>query len=193
MPEDPDSWARLFYLVMLGAFLASFFLFGQRQKMSHTLQQAAIWGMIFVFVIIAYGFKDILKSQLFPGDPVAYGESLELRRSADGHFYANALVNGQPVEFVVDTGASQIVLSQEDARSVGINPDALNYVGRAYTANGEVSTAPVRLDLLEFGNYRDTNVAASVNGGQLSGSLLGMSYLGQYRIEIDGKRMILTR
>lgn len=192
--DNPDDYARLFYLVLLGMFVASYFLYDQRQKMSQTLQQAAIWGVIFTFVIIAYGFRDVLKSQLFPADPVAVGaDRIALHRARDGHFYANALVNGRPVEFIVDTGASTIVFSREDAARIGLDPDRLNYFGRADTANGTVATAPVRLDSLQLGDFRDFDVEAAVNGGELDGSLLGMSYLSRYRIEIDGNRLTLSR
>ncbi len=192
--DTPDDTARLFYLILLGMFVASYFLYDQRQKMSTTLQQAAIWGVIFTFVIIAYGFKDTLKSQLFPATPVALsGDRIALTRASDGHFYVTAQVNGTPVEFVVDTGASSVVLTREDARDAGFNPATLRYLGRAFTANGEVATAEIRLESFQLGDFRDTNIEASVNAGEMSGSLLGMSYLSRYRIEIDGNRLILTR
>ena len=96
--------------------------------------------------------------------------------------------------FGVDTGATQIVLSKEDARSAGLDVDDLVYLGRAYTANGEVRTAPVRLDRFTIGPIEDTNVRAVVNDGAMEGSLLGMDYLQRFSsVEIGGGKLVLTR
>ena len=103
-------------------------------------------------------------------------------------------VNGVPIEFVVDTGASQLVLTERDARRAGIDISNLAFTGRANTANGTVKTAPVRLDEIRFGGISDRNIAAVVNGGEMTQSLLGMSYLESFgRIEISGGRLILER
>ena len=192
--QDADDYARLFYLVLLGMFVASYFLYDQRQKMSQTLQQAAIWGVIFVFVIIGYGFKDVFMGQVFTSDPQSISENaLALTRARDGHFYANVEVNGTMIEFVVDTGASDIVLTREDAIRVGIEPTSLRFSGRAETANGTVPVAQVWLENVRLGKFSESNVPASVNGGPMFGSLLGMSFLQNYRIEIDGRQMLLSR
>ena len=103
-------------------------------------------------------------------------------------------VNGTPVQFVVDTGATDIVLSQKDAERVGIETDSLPYLGTANTANGRVQTARVRLEEVALGDIRDTNVAAVVNGGEMQGSLLGMAYLNRFaEVTFGGGKMILTR
>ena len=115
-------------------------------------------------------------------------------RSADGHYRLTIEVNGTPIEFVVDTGASNVVLSKEDAVRVGLDPDTLPFFGRALTANGEVRTAPVVLDELRLGALVDEGVAAQVNGGELNQSLLGMSYLDHWQeITIRGGELILQR
>jgi aspartyl protease family protein len=103
-------------------------------------------------------------------------------------------VNGTPVEFVVDTGATGVVLSQRDADRVGLDAANLVYLGRAMTANGEVRTAPVRLDSMALGGIVDRNIPAWVNEGALDTSLLGMTYLQRWtRIEIAQDELILTR
>jgi aspartyl protease family protein len=102
--------------------------------------------------------------------------------------------NGTPVEFVVDTGATDIVLSRQDAAKIGIDLDGLVYTGMANTANGTVRSAPVRLDTLNLDGIVDRGVRAWVNEGEMFGSLLGMAYLERYeRIEIAGDRLVLER
>jgi len=109
-----DDIAYLSYLGILLFFIGSGFLYSRRGRLSQTLQQAAIWGLIFVAVIIAYGFSDTLQSQLFPSraSQISAG-SYALERQSDGHFYLTLKVNSKAVEFIVDTGATQIVLSKE--------------------------------------------------------------------------------
>jgi aspartyl protease family protein len=104
------------------------------------------------------------------------------------------LVNGTPVRFVVDTGASQVVLTQKDAENAGIALADLVYSGRANTANGRVRIAPVRLDSIDVDGVEMRNIRASVNEGQMGTSLLGMTYLERFsRIEIAGGALVLHR
>ena len=98
------------------------------------------------------------------------------------------------VDFVVDTGATDIVLSQADASRIGLDLGQLAFTGRASTANGIVETARVTLDKIEIANVIDRNVSAIVNKGELFGSLLGMGYLQRWgRIEIENGVLSLTR
>jgi aspartyl protease family protein len=95
--------------------------------------------------------------------------------------------------FMVDTGASGLVLSLEDAERLGIAPDSLMFLGEANTANGVVRTAQVTLPLIELGPFRNENFRAYVTEGEMEGSLLGMDYLRQFRMEFTGNRMILRQ
>lgn len=195
LPDNPWDQARFFYLVLLLLLVASFFLFGPRQRFSRSVRDFAIWVLIFAMVVIAYGFRDVLLASLFPQSALEVaGGALELRRAPDGHFHARADVNGTAVRFIVDTGASEVVLSRQDAARAGIDLAGLSFTGRARTANGLVATAPVRLDSLSLGGLVDRNVPARVNAGELDASLLGMSYLDRFAsIEISGDRMLLRR
>ena len=95
---------------------------------------------------------------------------------------------------MIDTGASDVVLTQSDASQIGLNPNSLNYFGRAMTANGEVRTAPVELETVALGDVVDKNVTAWVNQGDQDQSLLGMAYLQRWsHIEIGNNSLILTR
>jgi aspartyl protease family protein len=187
--------AYLFYMILLLIGVGGGFLFSRREKISQTLQQALVWVLIFVGVITAYGFKDVFTAQVFPSTAMQNGNgSVTLSRADDGHFYANIKINDRYVEFVIDTGASAIVLSKQDAEHIGISTDNLNYLGKAETANGTVSTAFIRLDVVKLGNIIDYDLPASVNGGELFGSLLGMDYINLFReFKINGDRLTLTR
>ncbi len=115
-----------------------------------------------------------------------------LRRSFDGHFYSDVEVEGTPVRFVVDTGATVVILTRDDARKIGLDPDALDYSGRARTANGEVRMAPVTLKEMTLSGVTMNNVRAAVNGGRLDTSLLGMSFLRRFDgVEMRDNRMVL--
>lgn len=189
-----DQLANLAYLGLLGAAIAAMFFLGNRQNLGKTAQQAAIWGLIFVGVVAAVGMWGDLRDQISPRQSVIGENRIEIPRSRDGHYYLTLDVNGVAVDFVVDTGASQVVLTQADAKRVGINTADLRYIGTANTANGTVRTAPVWLASVSLGGMTDTDVRAVVNEGQMDGSLLGMTYLGLFgRIEIADGKLILSR
>jgi aspartyl protease family protein len=190
-----DDTARLIYLVLLGCVIGGYFFLSGRQRVGETARAAALWGFIFIGVIVAYGLWNDVQRTVSPQQTV-FSEAgmIEAPRRSDGHFYLTLSVDGTPVEFVVDTGATDVVLSKDDARRVGIDPDRLVYGGRALTANGEVRTARVRLPNVRIGDVDEGTVRASVNDGDLSVSLLGMSYLERFdRIEISGDRLLLER
>lgn len=192
-----DETARLIYLGLFGVVIAGSYLVANRSRMGQTMQMAAIWGFIFIGVVLVYGIWDDLQRTLIPSQVVAVdGDSVmvDVPRSADGHYHLTLDVNGEAIRFVVDTGASDLVLTRDDAERAGIDVDALRFLGRAFTANGTVETADIRLDAVSLGEIADTDVRAVVNGGEMSQSLLGMSYLQSFgRIEIEGDRLRLIR
>lgn len=195
LPDDPDAQARFFYLAILGSAIASGLFFRYRHRLSAALQHAAIWVLIFAGVTIGYGFKDQLISQLYPDAAQLRGnDTIALRRASDGHFYARVQVNGTEVRFLVDTGATNLVLSKQDADRIGVAMEDLNYIVPANTANGQVYGAGIVLDRVELGGFVDKNVRAIINGGEMEDSLLGMDYLERYRrFSFEGGELHLTR
>ncbi len=195
MNFDPDTQARVFYLVLLGAFVVVAVFSRYRGRLGQAAQHAAIWGLIFIGVILAIGFKDQLTGQLYVDHAVPSGEGvLAFQRAPDGHFYVGAEVNGRPVRFMLDTGASDLVLTGADARDAGIDTGRLRYVQPTETANGRVMSAPVRLESVALGGEVDHDVPASVSGGALDQSLLGMRYLQRWRsVRIEGDHLYLSR
>lgn len=189
------DYARVFYLVLLGGAVVLWFFAQNRNSLGKVTQQALIWALIFIGVIAAVGLWGDIRNTVMPGQAVVAEDGrIELPRAADGHYYLTADVNGAPIRFVVDTGASQIVLAKADAEKAGLATEELSFVGRAFTANGEVRTAPVRLERVEVGPLVDEDVRAVVNEGELDQSLLGMEYLQRFTsVEITNGTLVLTR
>ena len=191
--ENVDP-ARFVYLLVLGVAVAGYLIADNRASLGRMARQALAWGLIFIGVIAAYGLWKDIAPDIAPRQSLARSGSITVPRSSDGHFYLTLRLDGVPVRFVVDTGASAVVLSRQDARRIGLDPDRLIYAGRASTANGEVATALARVGTVELENLTDHDMRVQVNGGEMEGSLLGMDYLRRFsRIEIAGDRLILTR
>lgn len=189
-----DDIAQLLYLTLLIGVIGGSFLLANRQGIGQTLRQAMLWGLIFLGAIAGYGLWNDVSRELLPRQAVIEGGRIEVPRRSDGHYHLTLEANGVPIAFIVDTGATDIVLSQEDARRMGIDPDGLVYSGRAQTANGTVRTARTRIDTLSLERIEDRSVPALVNEGDLFGSLLGMAYLQRFeRIEISGNTLVLER
>ncbi|CUH53614.1 retropepsin-like aspartic protease family protein [Shimia marina] len=186
---------HLIYMALLLIMVLIWFLSSGRINLGQTLRHAAIWALIFLGAIALVGLWEDIQHSVRPMQSVlAEDGRIEIPRNADGHFYANLDINGASIRFVVDTGATDLVLTQADARRAGLDPDNLPYFGRAMTANGEVRTAPVWLEDVSFSGIEDHDVRASVNEGEMSQSLLGMSYLERFeQITIAGNRLILIR
>ena len=112
-------------------------------------------------------------------------------RAPNGHFYVHATVNGQLVRFMVDTGASSVALTEEDARRVGesFSKDRFQTVGTG--ASGPVSGQPLRIDSIEIEGKRVSNVRGAVIQG-LDISLLGQTYLSRMgSIEMTADEMVI--
>jgi len=100
-------------------------------------------------------------------------------KAADGHFWADAEVNGQPVHFLVDTGATAVALTPQDAARLGFKASDLKYGYNVTTAGGSSHAAAVTLSVVSVNGARIENVQALVVNDGLDVSLLGMSYLGR--------------
>ena len=190
---DGDIVARLAYLGIILVALIGWVLVEYRGKLGFAVRSAVAWGMIFVGAAAGYGLWGDIRGSILPDQMVTQSGQIEVPRAQDGHYYLTLVIDGTKIEFLADTGASTVVLSDRDARKLGIDLDGLAYLGQAETANGVVRTANVSLKDVELGPYRDRQINASVTKGAMEVSLLGMDYLGLYRIEIDQGKMILSR
>jgi aspartyl protease family protein len=109
----------------------------------------------------------------------AGSQAAAIANSADGHFWAEASVSGHEVRFLVDTGASAVALTPEDAERLGIDPKALSYAYTVTTASGHARAAKVELTSVAVAGAEVDNVDAYVIENGLEHSLLGMTYLGR--------------
>ncbi len=190
---DGDQIARLLWLAILFAALGGWFVLQLRSRPGRSLQHLAVWGLIFAGVVAGYGLWQDIRAGLAPAQMLHEDGRIEIPLGPDGHFHAVLTIDGVPVSFVIDTGASEIVLSARDAARIGLDPQALAYIGEARTANGVVRTAPVRLESVTLGPFALRDVRAVVNQGQMEGSLLGMSFITRFaRVEIARDRLTLT-
>jgi len=121
--------------------------------------------------------------------------TVTVRSDARGHFQVEGAVDGRRLDFMVDTGASMVVLRERDAARLGIFPTPRDYTGRSSTANGIVKVAPVRLSSLEVNGIRVYDVSAAVIPDEsLSVNLLGMSFLSRVRrFEMANGRLVMEQ
>ncbi len=160
------------------------------------LRHAMIWVGIFCLLILAYAFRGELgevgrrlSAEILPpgsglhAETTEHGErSVRLRKHPNGHFVARGNVNGSPVQLLVDTGASTVVLKTADAERAGIDISGLVYSTPVSTANGTTFAAPIRLRSLSIGAIEMNDIEALVaKPGNLNESLLGMSFLRRLR------------
>ena len=125
------------------------------------------------------------------GAQAAYslGDAVTILPGPRGHFLVDVGVNGTPVRFLVDTGASTVTLTERDAQRVGLPVYALDYSARFETANGPIVAAPVTLRDMSVGGIELLDVDATVTQAPLNISLLGMSFLKRlsgYEVRADG-------
>lgn len=192
---DPANYGYLIYLVLLLTALCVWAFTGQRRNLGKMARYLGVWVMVFMGILVAVLLWNDLRSDIAPQQSVLRdGAAVEVPRSADGHYYLVLEVNGVPTRFVVDTGASQIVLTRADAEAAGIDTGSLIFTGRASTANGMVETAPIRIESLSLAGQVDQGVRAVVNSGEMRESLLGMTYLTRFsRMEFADGRLLLER
>lgn len=127
-----------------------------------------------------------------PGGAAA--ASAEIRADSRGHFLTRVKIGYTNLDVMIDTGASFVVLSYEDAETAGLKPRLLTFDAPVLTANGPVTAARLTLDRVEIGNVRVRDVAGMVlPKGAFQGTLLGMSFLGRLRsFTVEDGRLILV-
>ena len=130
-----------------------------------------------------------------PREKSASGRTMMLDSGRDAHFEATARIAGRSVDFIVDTGATLVILRESDAARIGIRPSRADYTATVSTANGKAKAAPATLDRVEVGGITVYDVRALVlPDDALWRNLLGMSFLSKLkRYEVANGRMMLEQ
>jgi aspartyl protease family protein len=199
-PLSTGDFASLSYKIVLLVFVASAVVVMFRGRFRQAVTAALLWITIALVLLVAYSYRyelrgvaDRVMAELVPGYVITHGRSVELARASSGDFDVTAQVNGARVAMILDTGASAVVLTREDAKAAGLPLEVLSYTAVIDTANGRTRAAPVRLDRVAVGDLVERQVDALVaQPGQLKTSLLGMSFLNRLqRWEVRGDRLLL--
>jgi aspartyl protease family protein len=121
--------------------------------------------------------------------------SIAIPADANGHYRANAVIEGRTIPVFIDTGATTVALSVAAARRLGIQPAPAAFTATVETANGTVRAAPVTLSSIRLGNVIVRDVSAVVlEGGGLELNLLGMSFLNRLtKFEAGGGQLVLVQ
>ncbi len=177
------------------------------------MSEAASWAVAGVCLVVSIVYFDELKAAVspfpqvseapaVPSAPTAQasaahnsgsGDVVELKAGAYGHYHTLARINGREIDVLVDTGASFVALTYEDAERGGIFVSDHDFKYQTQTANGIARVALVTIDRVSIGDIMVRNVQASVHErGKLGQTLLGMSFLGKLqRAEMSRGRLIL--
>ncbi|ODA66799.1 hypothetical protein A7A08_02096 [Methyloligella halotolerans] len=179
----------------------------------HLIREAIVWGcgLLLVFLSVYY-FNDIRRAAMRaqgdamaefssqelgerPQDAAASAGMVRIQQDRNGHYSTDAVVNGHILPFLVDTGASLVVLTYEDAQRSGLFPNSLDFSGKVMTANGVAAVAPIRLSRVRVGGILLRDIPAVVSEpGALHANLLGMSFLRKLkRFQIENGQLVLTR
>jgi aspartyl protease family protein len=182
--------AGLGMLALVGSAFAA-----RRAPIGQTAKMAAAWVAIFGVLFVGFSLRDefrALGSRLFSGDTVVgEGGELRIRKGEDGHFSVDAKINGESVEFLVDSGATITTVSGETAERVGLEPQGLLPVV-VQTANGAARSWRSRADTLKVGPIARENFAVHIAGPGGETNLLGMNFLSTLSgWRVEGEWLIL--
>lgn len=177
-------------------------LLSRRLEIAKAFQYLLIWLGIGLVLLVGYSFKselfvikERLIQQLLPSSPhVMNDESVTFQANDKGHFFIDAKINGTEIHFLVDSGASVVVLTRQDAERAGISVNELDFTQPTQTANGLVFSAPVIIPRIEIGPILVDKVPAVVSRNGLTQSLLGMSFLSRLKSwRVEGDQLIIEQ
>jgi aspartyl protease family protein len=186
----------LLLLVLVGSALIS-----RGLPIGQTFKMAMGWVGIFAVIFLLVSFRPELKmiwqrvtGELGFGDmPAISGEPMTLRKESDGHFWVTAQVNGAPVRFMVDSGASYTALSSEAARSAGVEPDRFSMKVVLNTANGIIEADRATVGELRVGSLAMRDHAVVIAEAFGDTNVLGMNFLSALESwRVEGSSMILV-
>jgi aspartyl protease family protein len=193
---DPALIQTLGFLALASSGL----LFVRQFNLKQTARNVLIWVAAGGVLIIGFSFQNELRelglrlrSNLIPGYAVQTGpREITLSESEDGHFHVYGAINGTRIAFLVDTGASDIVLDPADARRMGIDLEKLKFDRPFGSANGIGYGARIVVGGLVVGPIALSDVEVSINKTEMGSSLLGMAFLRRLKsYSVSGGKLVL--
>lgn len=198
---DHSEFTQLIYLSILLVSLLASITFNNHLKISTLLKQALIWLLIALLLIVVYSYRHNLhqitqriSSELLPSKARKVGDrKIAIKASDNGHFYVDLKINKVPIRFMIDTGASDVSMSAQDAKRANINTKNLSYFKQYQTANGIITGAISNAKEIEITGIIFNNVAVSISQSDIKTPLLGISFLKKFKkYEFYQDQLILT-
>jgi aspartyl protease family protein len=198
--QSGEDWSRLLYAAGLMAVVSTGLLTARRFDWGEKLRHAAGWIGIVAVLAVGFAYRDELgavalrvRGEFSSSYPVATApHEVVVSQDDSGSFFVMGKVNGQLVRFLVDTGASDTVLSPADAERLGIDVANLSYDRAAETANGIGYGAPFKADTVSVGSIELGEVPMVINRTPMRASLLGLTFLGRLEsFQVRGHRLFL--
>ena len=192
-----DTAPNALYLLLIIMLVASS-LVGMRLSAGKVAKMSLAWVAIFGVIFALFAFRGefgalgtrLKQEALGSAEPVVSGQTLRLRKQEDGHFWVDARVNGKPVRFLVDSGATITTVSADDAEAAGLERGMRGDV--VGTANGEIFMPRVTASLLEIGPIRRSDFSVNINPNDGT-SVLGMNFLSSLSSwGVQGQELVLT-
>lgn len=179
--SDPGVIQTIGFLVLASSSL----LFVREFNLKRTARNVLLWLAVGAVLLIGFAFQNELmdlgsrlRGALIPGYAVKTGQrEMTIAEGEGGHYHVYGTVNGTPVRFLIDTGASDIVLNPSDAKRMGFDLGMLTFDRPFGSANGIGHGASAQVDSLSVGDIRFSHVPVAINGAEMSTSLLGMAFL----------------
>jgi aspartyl protease family protein len=199
-PLSTSDFGSLSYKILILVFLGAAVLTMFRERFTQAIVAALLWVVLGLLLVIGYSYRfelgdvaDRVLAELIPGHVISHGRTVEVARANGGDFTISGQINGAHVPMVLDTGASSVVLTPDDAKAAGLPLDLLNYTVSIDTANGRTRAAAVTLERVGVGSIVEHAVPALIaQPGQLKTSLLGMSFLNRLEsYSVNSEKLIL--
>lgn len=195
MTDDMAQWIwGIGALMLVGSSLLA-----RRLPIAQSLKMALIWVAIFGAAFVLFLFRDEgraiwqrASADVSGNAGQTVGRTLRIRKSDDGHFRVRALVNGKPLQFLIDSGATVTTLTPESADAAGVEPQG-TFPVIVETANGAVEARRARMGTLAVGPILQRDAVAHIGGGGMGDTnLLGMSFLSSLKSwRVEGNTLIL--
>ncbi len=200
---ESQSFAHLIAFGAIGVVIAASAL--RRRGVGGTARGLAVWLAIILALVALYQYRYELQdvanrvtAGLVPGSPLSVTDadgrvSVMIEKGPRGHFETQGSIDGVPITFLIDTGATSIVLTTADARRAGVDVTGLAFDIPVSTANGMARAASARVRAIAIGGIVRRNLPIMVAAdGTLEGSLLGMSYVSTLSgFDMRGNRLVL--